>query len=378
MRLNDFFLGSLILFHDFLIIFWLTFYWQIRYRPVTADNWLASSKPFIGDQDWPTTPVPKAWKQWSGDDLTQPSWDEGKGAGEEYTYEPDNANNLKEFKHKNKAQQNPNIDSRSQIPNRKKQKKKKKIKARPTTMDWSVFPAFTESSHYAEQQIREPVPSEGEARHPGVLYKVKPIDGREFPEMEHDDLNKDKPVGFDSVYGEAKGKPKVVFGNPPIGFPLADRLEALDPADNEWEVVGEEEKVNKFGHFVDEAEQLEKMRQENKTTFKRPQFLGDEMQGLNGDMQIPEWEVLTQEELRNLSDTHVPPGREEDIAEPLTTRPFYDPTDQPEFLKLVMNDTTVNPLAEPLTPEMFDEDYDILPSQSEYLELELNDTIVDK
>ncbi|KAH8296104.1 hypothetical protein KR054_001916, partial [Drosophila jambulina] len=32
MRLNDFFLGSLILFHDFLIIFWLTFFWQIQYK----------------------------------------------------------------------------------------------------------------------------------------------------------------------------------------------------------------------------------------------------------------------------------------------------------------------------------------------------------
>ncbi|XP_020803214.1 uncharacterized protein LOC110179973 [Drosophila serrata] len=43
MRLNDFFLGSLILFHDFLIIFWLTFYWQIRHRFITPDSWIASS-----------------------------------------------------------------------------------------------------------------------------------------------------------------------------------------------------------------------------------------------------------------------------------------------------------------------------------------------
>jgi len=46
MRLNDFFLGSLILFHDFLIIFWLTFYWQIHYRPITPDTWLETSTPY--------------------------------------------------------------------------------------------------------------------------------------------------------------------------------------------------------------------------------------------------------------------------------------------------------------------------------------------
>ncbi|XP_032290039.1 uncharacterized transmembrane protein DDB_G0289901 [Drosophila virilis] len=39
MRLNDALLGSLILFHDFLIIYWLTFYWQILERPFTPDDW---------------------------------------------------------------------------------------------------------------------------------------------------------------------------------------------------------------------------------------------------------------------------------------------------------------------------------------------------
>ncbi|XP_070136235.1 uncharacterized protein [Drosophila bipectinata] len=43
MRLNDFLLASIILFHDFLIIYWLTFYWQINYRLVTSDAWIASS-----------------------------------------------------------------------------------------------------------------------------------------------------------------------------------------------------------------------------------------------------------------------------------------------------------------------------------------------
>ncbi|EDV97832.1 GH25311, isoform A [Drosophila grimshawi] len=43
MRLNDALLGSLILFHDFLILYWLTFYWQILERPITPDSWLMTS-----------------------------------------------------------------------------------------------------------------------------------------------------------------------------------------------------------------------------------------------------------------------------------------------------------------------------------------------
>lgn len=34
MRLNDFLLGSLILFHDFLIIYYTTFYWSVKYEPL--------------------------------------------------------------------------------------------------------------------------------------------------------------------------------------------------------------------------------------------------------------------------------------------------------------------------------------------------------
>ncbi|KAH8380310.1 hypothetical protein KR009_009933 [Drosophila setifemur] len=45
MRLYDFFLAALILFHDFLIIYWLTFYWQIQFRPITPDSWIENSSP---------------------------------------------------------------------------------------------------------------------------------------------------------------------------------------------------------------------------------------------------------------------------------------------------------------------------------------------
>ncbi|KAH8372225.1 hypothetical protein KR093_010671 [Drosophila rubida] len=38
MQLNDFLLASVILFHDFLIIYWLTFYWQYKYKPFTSDE----------------------------------------------------------------------------------------------------------------------------------------------------------------------------------------------------------------------------------------------------------------------------------------------------------------------------------------------------
>ncbi|KAM8708540.1 hypothetical protein ACLKA7_015508 [Drosophila subpalustris] len=42
MRLNDALLGSLILFHDFLIIYWLTFYWQFTFN--TFNNLIGHSK----------------------------------------------------------------------------------------------------------------------------------------------------------------------------------------------------------------------------------------------------------------------------------------------------------------------------------------------
>ncbi|XP_051860506.1 uncharacterized protein LOC117568438 isoform X3 [Drosophila albomicans] len=43
MRLNDFLLASLILFHDFLIIYWLTFYWQYKEKPFTPDKILRTT-----------------------------------------------------------------------------------------------------------------------------------------------------------------------------------------------------------------------------------------------------------------------------------------------------------------------------------------------
>ncbi|XP_034482101.1 uncharacterized protein LOC117787638 [Drosophila innubila] len=39
MRLHDYCLGSLILFHDFLIIYWLTFYWQLVSGVLTPKDW---------------------------------------------------------------------------------------------------------------------------------------------------------------------------------------------------------------------------------------------------------------------------------------------------------------------------------------------------
>jgi len=44
MRLNDALLGSLILFHDFLIIYWLTFYWQFSFR--TFQNLIAPTSKY--------------------------------------------------------------------------------------------------------------------------------------------------------------------------------------------------------------------------------------------------------------------------------------------------------------------------------------------
>lgn len=39
MRLNDWLLASLILFHDYLILYWLTFYWQLNYEPLKPKSW---------------------------------------------------------------------------------------------------------------------------------------------------------------------------------------------------------------------------------------------------------------------------------------------------------------------------------------------------
>lgn len=60
MRLHDYCLGSLILFHDFLIIFWLTIYWQVWGRLVTPSDWgtteaktTASARALdLGDDDF--------------------------------------------------------------------------------------------------------------------------------------------------------------------------------------------------------------------------------------------------------------------------------------------------------------------------------------
>ncbi|XP_060658603.1 uncharacterized protein LOC132793029 isoform X2 [Drosophila nasuta] len=48
MRLNDFLLASLILFHDFLIIYWLTFYWQYKEKPFTPDKSLRTTSDSTG------------------------------------------------------------------------------------------------------------------------------------------------------------------------------------------------------------------------------------------------------------------------------------------------------------------------------------------
>ncbi|KAH8405031.1 hypothetical protein KR222_005084, partial [Zaprionus bogoriensis] len=49
MRLNDWLLGSLILFHDFLIIYWLTFYWQHHYKPITPEEFYSTTDATTND-----------------------------------------------------------------------------------------------------------------------------------------------------------------------------------------------------------------------------------------------------------------------------------------------------------------------------------------
>ncbi|XP_062130243.1 uncharacterized protein LOC133841634 isoform X1 [Drosophila sulfurigaster albostrigata] len=66
MRLNDFLLASLILFHDFLIIYWLTFYWQFHNKPLTPDNILRQTT----DRTTTTVNEEKTHAEGSEDDVT--------------------------------------------------------------------------------------------------------------------------------------------------------------------------------------------------------------------------------------------------------------------------------------------------------------------
>ncbi|XP_034107272.1 uncharacterized protein LOC117569995 isoform X1 [Drosophila albomicans] len=66
MRLNDFLLASLILFHDFLIIYWLTFYWQFHNKPLTPDNILRQTT----DRTRTTVNEEKTPAEGSEDDVT--------------------------------------------------------------------------------------------------------------------------------------------------------------------------------------------------------------------------------------------------------------------------------------------------------------------
>lgn len=47
MRLNDYLLGSLILFHDFLIIYFTTFYWSVKYEPLKPKSF----EMFMSNED---------------------------------------------------------------------------------------------------------------------------------------------------------------------------------------------------------------------------------------------------------------------------------------------------------------------------------------
>ncbi|KAH8246194.1 hypothetical protein KR038_003087 [Drosophila bunnanda] len=334
MRLNDYFLGSLILFHDFLIIFWLTFYWQIRHRLVTPDSWVATSKS-VGET---TNNYGKNWQAMSlgtiytepGDDFGMPDEDQDEDSSQNrhITRKPDRG---------------------SQAYYRKIQRKQN---ANTTPMDWGVFRGGTKASHVTRgqpaPQIRKPVDG---VRRPGVLYKVSPVDGSKFPPPEEKVVEKDiynfgppkKKYGPALDYGNAKGKPKVGsgksssigFGEPSLLFPVTDPPSNVDPASLEWE---------EYKPYPDHLNSGQ-MHQGNSTAAKEPNLLDDEMQGSKGaERPQPDFEVLSQEQLKNLSDSKMHRVKQNDTAnpnaEPLTTSTNAQ-TRVPDYQKLAMNSTTV-------------------------------------
>ncbi|KAH8386147.1 hypothetical protein KR200_011147 [Drosophila serrata] len=389
MRLNDFFLGSLILFHDFLIIFWLTFYWQIHHRFITPDSWIASSH----SPDEKINQLGKNLETWPIETIfTEQTWDDGKADDYGEPEEPDRSPVSNEDQDEDSSQHRQitrKKDSGSRAYDRRNQRKHT---TSTTPLDWSVFKGRTKASRFTDDppapQIRKPV--EG-FKSPGVLYKVSPVDGSKFPppkdkvpETPKKDFRPPKRrYGSEFEYGIAKGKKKVGFGEPSVIFPVSDPPSNIDPARAEWdEMIDKPEqypeeqengtlagrpnldpapsnvdpttviwieptdKPNKFGHYPEKQENSEEMHSENATAARKPNLMDDEMQGFKGtEKSQPDWELLSQEQLRNLSDSKKhrvkEKKRKNPHAEPLTTS-IYVQTRVPDYEKLAMNDTFVD------------------------------------
>ncbi|EDV52156.1 uncharacterized protein LOC6544325 [Drosophila erecta] len=254
MRLNDFFLGSLILFHDFLIIFWLTFYWQIHYRPITADSWLDTSTPYYNT----TTERSDNYYRHLDGGATQPPWGEDwftRGFDDSY----DSDANAKGY---------------PEIPSGRGKPGNRNPNDRGFTRDWSVYNERPKNGFGSRGRSRTKSPEPKVVHHshrkpeewdPEYITqgvdKVVPFDDRygenskdvlgddEVHPIHKEDDDSDEPINvhsgqpIDKFYqipntkpidaGNAAGKSAAGFGDPTVNFPPADHQPNADPS---WQI----------------------------------------------------------------------------------------------------------------------------------------------
>ncbi|XP_002095216.3 uncharacterized protein LOC6534539 [Drosophila yakuba] len=271
MRLNDFFLGSLILFHDFLIIFWLTFYWQIHYRPITPDSWLETSTPYynssVGRNDTYRSLNGATHPPWGEDWFTR-RFDDGYGSDSDAKDYPEMPSGRGKPGNRNPNDRDPMDEHR---PNN-----------RGFTNDWSVYNQRPKNGFRSRGRSRtkSPEPKNVHHRHrkpeewdPEYITQgvdmavpfndrygenskdvheddeVHPIHNEDTgPIMEDDDsdvpINVHSEQPIDKFYqnpntgpkidaGNGEGKSAAGFGDPTVDFPPADYQPFDDPS---WQI----------------------------------------------------------------------------------------------------------------------------------------------
>ncbi|XP_043648143.1 uncharacterized protein LOC122616670 isoform X2 [Drosophila teissieri] len=265
MRLNDFFLGSLILFHDFLIIFWLTFYWQIHYRPITPNSWLETSTPYYNSS------VRRNDTYKSLDGATQPPWgedwftrgfDDGydrdypempSGRGKPGNRNPNDRDPIDGHGPSNRGftkdwsvyNQRPKNGFRSRGRSRTKSPEPKNVHHRhrkpeewdPEYITQGVDMVVPFDDRYGENSKEE----EDDEVHPIHNEDTGPImedDDRDVPINVHSEHPIDKfyqnpNTGPEVDAGNAEGKSAAGFGDPTVDFPPADYQPIDDPS---WEI----------------------------------------------------------------------------------------------------------------------------------------------
>ncbi|XP_017086304.1 uncharacterized protein LOC108118232 isoform X2 [Drosophila eugracilis] len=433
MRLSDFFLGSLILFHDFLIIYWLTFYWQVHYRPITPDSWARTSTPYPGSYYSNTTEnrdkiidTNLGWMDYNN----QRS---GKGFTRGYDvpyYDNDNNQDrypsFQEEERKRKGYGNRNRDREDPMDRR-----------RPK--DWSVYkprpghgfrnqersqtrsPGRNDIYHrhrnpnewdpeYITQGIDKDVPfderfdaisRDNKPRKKNVSFDKHSGDSSRESKDEVEPTHKDRNVpydyGFDEIsrgrprdsleevyqptkvdiepslmYGNAEGKSADGRGKPSIDFPLTNHQPSNRPTTDSSNIYiipkahptrnyqyqqgyenpdSDTENYNQ-NENLEIAFPPEEVIHEDSSQNQESNLLRDEMKAsTEGDFvfsseNAPEWEELSQDELRKLSSQQILKYKEKRLrpkqdprVEPLVTRDPY-PINLSDYEKLVMNVST--------------------------------------